>query len=1112
MNCPACGQENRPGRRFCGECGKKLVLRCAACRADNQPDEKFCGDCGRPLPGTHERTSVPEAGYTPKYVAERIAPERRAAAGERKLVTVLFADVKSSMDVSAGLDPEEWHHVMDRFFSIMAEGVHRFEGTVNQYTGDGIMALFGAPIAHEDHAVRACHAALHLREALARFRLEVDRERGPSIAVRMGLNSGAVVVGAIGDDLRMDYTALGHTVGLAARMEQMAEPGHVLVSEHTAALVGGQFRLRDLGSRDVRGLPLPIHVFELEGVGELQSRLDVLRARRFSRFVGRATEMRILEGALERTRSGSGSVIGIVAEPGMGKSRLCSEFVERCRERGVPVYEGHCPSHRRLVPFQLVQQLVRAYCGVGPRDDAGEMRAKVEARIVHDGGARDALPLLYDFLGVPSPTEPCPALDPEVRQRRLFAALRRVLVYRSRTEPLAILVDDAQWIDAGSEAFVSELGAIAATGLLLVVNFRPEYRPPWSGRPFYQQLPLAPLGADAASELLGELLGDDPTTAPLAALVRERAGGNAFFLEEIVRSLVEDGFLDGASGHYRLARDVADLRLPPSVEVVLAARIDRLLERDKTVLQAAAVIGREFDEPLLRQVTALDADDLAASLDRLRAAEFVYALDADRVVRYAFMHPLVQEVAYREQLTSRRARMHGGVARAIEALATDRGEHYEALAHHYGHSLEREHAVAYHELAGDKARAAFSLELARRQYGAGVRLLDTFDATPERMSKRIDLASKWADAGLHGPTVEQLEAVRTSLAHAEALGDSARAARCLYWAAFLEYCLGDQRAAIGHYEQCIAQAEALGLEPLVVRLRCNLGHSHAAVTDYARALDLLTDGIARLRGDPAGTTQSVTLPYSLAIMGLVLGDMGRFAEAYDSVQDGLRLVQATGRRSIEASVYQTMAFVQAFHGRWSEGLATSLRTRALAEEVGAPYIVATTTTLEGWCRFHQGETRAGIDAMVDAIERLDRIRTYFTMSWSLACCADALARAGEPDAARRYAERALVRADELDGLGEITAHRALMTAVAAERPFDVESARHHYDAAEAAARRKCVPRETALDDLRFGEILAAARRDDEARALLERAHAAFERLDMPWWAERARDATARTRR
>jgi class 3 adenylate cyclase/tetratricopeptide (TPR) repeat protein len=1099
MHCPVCGQQNRPGRLFCAECGGKLVLHCPSCRSANAPDEKFCGECGKPLSALRE-TGNAAASYTPKYVAEKILASRAAMEGERKQVTVLFADVKGSMDMSADLDPEEWHGLMDRFFTIMSNGVHRFEGTVNQYTGDGIMALFGAPIAHEDHAQAACRAALHLRDELAAFHRDVERERGISLAVRMGLNSGAVIVGTIGDDLRTDYTALGHTVGLAARMEQMAQGGSILVTEYTAALVGGLFRVRDLGARAVKGVARPIHVFELEDVGDLRSRLDVLRARRLSRFVGRAADMAMLETALERALDGNGSVVGIVAEPGVGKSRLCSEFVERCSMRGVAVYETHCPSHTRAVPFQLVQQLMRAYCDIGPHDGAVETRAKIAEHTGQDAERRKSLPLLFEFLGVPDPDEPSPRLDPEVRQRRLFTLVRQLMVERCASRPIVVIVDDLQWTDPGSEAFMSQLEPIAGMRLLVVANFRPEYHSPWSRRSYYQELALRRLGPDAASALLGNLLGEDPTLRPVMDRIRERTEGNAFFIEETARSLVEDGYLDGAPGSYRLARDVTDLRLPATIEAVLTARIDRLVELDKDVLQAAAVIGREFDELLLQHVTALRPAVLAASLARLCEAEFVFEVAATAARRYAFGHPLGQEVAYHEQLNDRRSRMHGAVARAIEALGWDRAVHAEALAYHHGHSLEREHAVPYHELAGDKASAAFSLEMARHQYGSGVRLLDTLEPTAERMMKRIDLTSKWADAGLHGPTIEQVEAMRRSFAHAEQLGDLPRATRCMYWIAFLEYCLGNQRESIAQYDRCIAMASGLGLEPLAVRLRCNLGHSHALATDYAKALELLTGGTELLRHDSPGST----LPYSLGIIGLILGDVGRFPEAYERFHEGLRILEALERRSVQLSVYALLATAQLFQGRWSDALTTVATCQGLTEKIGAPSIFATTQTQEGFCRFHRGETRAGLRLMVEAVERLDRIQTMFTMSFSLGCCAEAFALDGQIAEARTYAERALARAEELDRLGEVMAHRALLIAAGREPAPDLARVRRHYEAAMAAAARKAAPRDAAITDLRFGEVLLDAGRGADARPHLERALATFESLDMLWYGAQAR--------
>src|SRR5262245_50598659 len=354
MRCPSCAHDHRADRRFCTECGSRLGPTCAACGATVEPSEKFCGSCGAPL---NEPTALAErspATYTPKHLAEKILGSRSVLQGERKQVTVLFADVKGSMELAEGLDPEEWHRIMDRFFTILAEGVHRFEGTVNQYTGDGVMALFGAPIAHEDHAQRACWAALHLAEELRRYANELRLTRSMSFAVRMGVNSGEVVVGTIGDDLRMGYTAQGHTVGLAARMEQLAEPGKVYLSEHTAKLVSGLFRLEDLGRLTVKGVQAPLGVFALVGVGSLRTRLDVARTRGFSRFVGRADEMHALEDALAHAREGNGQVVGVGAEPGVGKSRICFEFTERCRARGVPVNVGPAGSLGKWIPYVAV--------------------------------------------------------------------------------------------------------------------------------------------------------------------------------------------------------------------------------------------------------------------------------------------------------------------------------------------------------------------------------------------------------------------------------------------------------------------------------------------------------------------------------------------------------------------------------------------------------------------------------------------------------------------------------------------------------------------------------------------------------------------------------------
>jgi class 3 adenylate cyclase len=561
-HCTDCDYENPAGLTFCGNCGAHLVSCCPECNFANPPGLKFCGSCGAALRVSGvapPRPALNPRSYTPKHLVEKILTSRSALEGERKQVTILFADVRGSTELASERDPEEWHGIMDRFFQILAEGVHRYEGTVNEYRGDGIMALFGAPIA-QDHAQRACYAALHLRDALRRYAAELRIGKGISFAVRMGLNSGEVVVGKIGDDLRMDYTALGHAANLAARMEQIAAADSTYLSEHSAKLVSGYFQLRDLGETRVKGLNDPLHVFELEGVGRVRTRLEVSRARGFTKFVGRSSEMAVLEAALEHAILGNAQVVGVVAEPGTGKSRLCYELAERYRARGIVVYEAHGLSHTKLVPFHPILELLRSVFRITEQDSNEAAREKIAGRmLLLDETLADGLPLMFDFLGVPDPERPSPPLGPEARQRQLLDLIRRLSLARSAREPTVILFEDLRWFDRASEEFIENVVAEVAPGnrTLMLLNFRPEYHASWMRRSYYQQLPLLPLGPEAIQELLADLL------RRLTELIQERTGGNPFFIEEVVQSLVETGVLAGTRGAYRLGKRAEEIGVPP---------------------------------------------------------------------------------------------------------------------------------------------------------------------------------------------------------------------------------------------------------------------------------------------------------------------------------------------------------------------------------------------------------------------------------------------------------------------------------------------------------------------------------------------------------------------
>ncbi|MGN6256004.1 MAG: adenylate/guanylate cyclase domain-containing protein [Solirubrobacterales bacterium] len=600
---------------------------------------------------------------------------------ERKQVTVLFADVSGSMDLAEQEDPEEWRKIMQRFFSLLAETVTRFEGTVDKFTGDGIMAIFGAPVAHEDHARRACYAALQMLDDVAEYAAELRRAKGLNFSTRIGINSGEVVAGAIGEG-GGSYTAIGHTVGLAQRMEALAEPGKAYLTESAAALARGFLDLRDLGEFEIKGASRPVRVFELAGVGEARSRLDLARERGFSRFVGREHEMEALQEGLRRADAGEASAIGVVAEAGTGKSRLYHELVGRCRGEGVEVFEAQGQAHGKSIPFMPILQMLRAFFGIEDSDPEQTAREKIAGRaLLLDSSFAEDLPLLFDFLGVPDPDRPVPQMSPEARQRALADVLCRLVGHPDRRKTLVLVVEDLHWVDEGSQTMLSGLiEGFGGTKTLVLVNYRPEYAPPWSESGCWRQIELAPLRREDTRELLRDLAGDDPSLDGLDEPIHERSGGNPFFIEEIVRELAESGYLAGERGDYRLARPIEGAGIPVTVQAVLAARIDRLGHDAKHLLQVASVLGKEVSAEALGLAAGLDAEALEPCLRELIEGGFLYDTELYPQRLLAFRHPLTREVAYGTQLAEQRAVTHAAAARALIALnPPDRHDELAAL-------------------------------------------------------------------------------------------------------------------------------------------------------------------------------------------------------------------------------------------------------------------------------------------------------------------------------------------------------------------------------------------------------------------------------------------------
>jgi len=854
MTCPACQHANPEHAKFCLACGTALARRCPACGTELPASARFCMECGAALETLGLRAPERPRPYTPPHLAERVLHTRSALEGERKQVTVLFADVKGSLELAGRLGPEDWHEILDRFFVILAEGVHRFEGTVNQYTGDGIMALFGAPVAHEDHARRACLAALHLQQELRRYGNELRLTRGLAFSVRVGLNSGEVVVGKIGDDLRMDYTAQGHTVGLAQRMEQLAEPGRVYVTEHTARLVAGYVRLDELGTFDVKGMRDPVRVFELVGLGRLRTRFDLSRARGLSRFVGRQGELATLEDALERALAGEGQVAAVVGEAGSGKSRLCFELLERARARGVPVREAHCVSHGRMIPFLPVRELLRAYFDVTERDPSRIARNKIAGALVMlDRSLESTLPAVFDFLGVTDAGEPPPALTADLRQRQLLAVTARLIEGTSAETPSIVLVEDLHWIDGGSELFLDVAAdVVARTRTLLLLNFRPEYQPRWTARAHWRQVDLPPLPPAAIDALLVDLLGTDPSLGALPERIRRRTGGNPFFVEEVVRSLLEAGSLAGPRGDLRLTNPIDHLAIPDTVHAVLAARIDRLGPREKHVLQTASVVGKSFSEQILAEVAELPERDLARALRSLAASEFL-ALEASfPAVEYVFKHPVTREVAYGSQLAEHRARRHAMAALAIATRWADRLEEHAALvAHHWEEAEEPSLAARWHRRAAERegmSHAAESLGHWRKVRGLAQQAPASRESDELGALARAQILAFGARAGASGEDVEAL--FREGRGLAERSGND-RALALLHggYGSYLYLTNGVWDVASSHLEESVRIADAVGERGVRILARFNLTHAAALGGRFARALAASDEALALCGGD-----------------------------------------------------------------------------------------------------------------------------------------------------------------------------------------------------------------------------------------------------------------------
>jgi len=1091
MRCTNCGTESTSGRKFCAACGSRLSRRCRKCGAENTPSSSFCEDCGTALAGNAASAATSSSQTASTAPQIRIRPEQpdalTALESERKTVTALFADIKGSMELMEDLDPEEAREIVDPALKLMIDAVHRYDGYIVQSTGDGIFALFGAPVAHEDHPQRALYAALRMQEDLRRYSDRLRAGGGLPIQARAGVNTGEVVVRSITTgEGHTEYTPIGHTANLASRMQALAPVGSVAVTDATRKLCEGYFAFKSFGLTTVKGVSEPVNVAEVTGLGPLRTRLQAAAQRGFTKFVGRQTELEQMKHALELARAGHGQVVAAMGEPGVGKSRLFYEF-KAVAQSGCLVLEAYSVSHGKASAYLPVIDLLKSYFEIMPEDDERKRREKVAGKVVIlDRTLEDTLPYLYSLLGISESDDPLAPLDPQTRRRRTLEAIKRILVRESLSQPLIVEFEDLHWIDSETQALLNLLvDGIATARIMFLVNYRPEYHHQWGSKTYYSQLRLDPLGKESAQELLTALMGDDESTLALKRLIIERTEGNPFFMEEMVQALFEQGVLV-RNGAVKLVKSLNEIRVPPTVQAILASRIDRLPAAEKELVQTLAVLGREFSSGLIKHVVGKSDDELERMLSDLQLSEFIYEQPAMGDVEYTFKHALTLEVAYNSVLAQRRRLLHERAAQAIEALFSDRLEdHLSELAHHYDRSGNVRKAVEYLGRAGRLAAQQTAHSEAVGYLKRALELLKNLPDSAERGRQEFDLqmALDWSLFVVNPLDPEREPVLIRARGLSEQLGEDAEQMEALLQLAHFRYLRREYGVALelaqrllGLAEPAKATAMVVGAHFLLGVIPYFLGELETAREHLGLAVALFGPGPFRNYGEARyAQFATATLTTTLLLLGYpaaALRKSHEFLDAMRRLADPASLASALLREAVNHAFLRDSRTV----------LERAAELLLIATEQEMRFHAAVAAFYRGWAVADDGRGQEGLAEISRALPALEGFAATTSIYAHLA---DSHRKNGSPEeglttvaTALRETERSSERTAEPE-LYRVKGELLLIR----DPPDEAEAERCFRTAIDIARRQKA-----RFFELRtttsLAHLLRRQGKPDEARAML----------------------------
>jgi len=1118
MRCPGCQLDNREGAKFCKECGTKLERKCPSCGYRFESDALFCDECGynfaTPRAPLRVDYSRPES-YTPKFLADKILNTRSAVEGERKVVTVLFADVANYTAIAEKRDPEEVHQIMDGCFKILMDGIHRYEGTINQFTGDGIMAIFGAPIAHENHAQRACYAALSIQRAIEDYGDKLRAGCGLEFKMRFGINSGLVMVGAIGNDLRMDYTADGDTTNLASRLESIAEPGSILVSENTYRLIRAYFKLKALGPVTLKGKEEPQNAYLLLDSTSVKTRFEEAVSKGLVRFVGRKNSMATLRSIWNRATGGFGQVLGIMGEPGVGKSRLMLEFKRSLADDDIHFLEGGCLPHGDSIAYLPFVNILKSHFSIKERQDDSDSTKNIKEKttFMDKKTSPFMLSAFQQLLSLKTDDESWHAIEPKQRRYHIFETLKCLFIRMSQEKPLIIVVDDLQWMDKTSEEFLSYfIDSVSQNPILLVLLYRPEYSHPWEKKSHYCKIGMGQLTKKSSLELISAILEEGAAEDELEQLILRQSAGNPLFIQELIHSLQENHVIEKKNGRFTLVRRFDSIHVPDTIQGIVAARIDKLDDTLKRILQTASVFGFDFGYRLLQTITGM-GEELKSCLDKLQSIELIYEKKLFPELEYTFKHALIQEVAYNSLLVKRRMELHVKIGLALEFLYADKlDESYETLAYHFSVGEEYPKAYQYLKLSGKKAESNFSHLEAFHFFEKALRTFDRVLRKEGGDAEKLEIYNLMRHPiAMSGYPKDSLRILTEGVEIAKALGDQKSLSRFHNDISLLYTARGDSLSSIAHSEKGFHEAAKIEDIEIMAPLALSLCYAYVASCKYDKLIDV-SSKVAEVIERTGRESDSFNMPlhlysFALALCGMAMGMRGDFEKATTVSEKGLNHAVQSGNKMTLAFNELQCANVLVLKGDGKNAITHCQNSIEYSKDIGWVTILSQAWTILGYSHYLLGELDRAHEFVGKGLRIQENSYIEAMLSLHYWVLAMVLFDQGDLEEALRSSEKALELSSKnnerrYEGLSRIWIGRILGSKKKALYREGEQFILEGYQILKELRVRPAM----AQGHFHFGELYKNSGDGFKAVEHLDKAKSMFKEMEMDYWTAKSLEA------